>query len=79
LTPAPAQITLIGQHDTSPEAAGIFRIFKPQADPLPVEGEEASTQGKAASVPLPRRRPSAAPAPAVSARDILTLAAARSR
>jgi hypothetical protein len=82
--PAPAaapQIALIGQHDTSPEAAGIFRIFKPQADPLP-ETEDAApapVHAKAAAVPLPRPRPTATPAasPALSARETLTLAAAR--
>ena len=78
-TPAPPQIALLGQHDTSPEAAGIFRIFKPQADPLP-DSESAAVApvaAKAAAVPLPRPRPPAASTgPAVSARETLTLAAA---
>jgi hypothetical protein len=33
--PAPTQIALIGDRDPTPEAAGIFRIFKPQANPVP--------------------------------------------
>jgi hypothetical protein len=36
---APAgQVALLGQRDSSPEAAGIFRIAKPRADPLPDSG-----------------------------------------
>ena len=79
-TPAAApQIVLLGQHDTSPEAAGIFRIFKPQADPLPDSESAAAApvEAKAASVPLPRPRPTAAStAPSVSARETATLVAA---
>jgi hypothetical protein len=72
----PPQIALLGQHDTSPEAAGIFRIFKPQADPRPPQADEPPA--KAASVPLPRPRPTmASAAPALSARETLMLAAAR--
>ena len=75
LSPAPAEpaaapVALLGQHDTSPEAAGIFRIVQPQADPL-------STGATTVSVPLPRPRPDGAPPPAMSARATLTLAAAR--
>ncbi len=43
--PAPAQIALIGDRDPTPEAAGIFRIFKPQADPAP------ETDGAAPAAP----------------------------
>src|SRR5471032_3102968 len=39
--PAEPQVTTIGLRDPSPEAAGIFRIFRANADP----------------VPMPRRRP----------------------
>jgi hypothetical protein len=76
--PAPPQIALLGQHDTSPEAAGIFRIFKPQADPLSDSESAAAApaEAKAASVPRPRP-PAASAAPALSARKTLTLAAAR--
>ncbi len=77
--PAPAPVALIGQRDPWPEAAGIFRIFKPQADPLPeTEGAAAAAAvGKTAAVPLPRPRPTAATGagPAMSARGTLTLAA----
>ena len=46
--PAPAQIAMIGDRDPTPEAAGIFRIFKPQADPASVT-EGASPEAPAAS------------------------------
>lgn len=84
LASAPAQIVLIGDRDPTPEAAGIFRIFKPQADPeaegaeAPAARTAAKTAARAAAVPLPRARPNAAPAtgPAMSDRATLTLAAA---
>jgi hypothetical protein len=38
---------------SSPEAAGIFRIFHPEADPVSVADEAASPT----AVPLPRKRP----------------------
>jgi len=56
--------------DAPPEAAGIFRIFRPRADPLPAEELEATPDS---AVPLPRRRP--APATPVSARQMVTVAA----
>lgn len=57
--PAEAQITLIGQRDSTPEAAGIFRIFQANADPAPVNATDSSeaTPDLPESVPLPRRRP----------------------
>ena len=50
--PAPAQIALIGDRDPTPEAAGIFRIFKPQADPVPEteSGAPAAPAAKTAAV-----------------------------
>lgn len=62
--------------DTSPEAAGIFRI--PQADPFDaaLDGQRAGTTLAGAhgdAVPMPRRRPEAA----LSALGKLTVAAAR--
>jgi hypothetical protein len=70
----PAQIVMIGDRDPTPEAAGIFRIFKPQADPAP---EAEGTGPEASATPLPRPRPNAAPAtgPAMSDRASVTLAA----
>ena len=48
---APAgQVALLGQHDSSPEAAGIFRIAKPRADPLP-----DSDNADAVAVPAARK------------------------
>jgi len=69
-------IVLVGERDSSPEAAGIFRIFRPQADPVPTvtaEAPEAADDG-ADSVPLPRRRP--APPAAMSAREMRVRVAA---
>ena len=37
----PPQIAFSGWHDSSPEAAGIFRIFKAHADPVPTETAQA--------------------------------------
>ena len=69
------QIIRVGERDPSPEAAGIFRIFHPQADPVPAVTAEtpAATGDSADAVPLPRHRPT--PPAAISARETLTLAA----
>jgi len=79
---APPQVALIGQRGSSPEAAGIFRIFKAHADPVPTEiaqapepPDEAARPAIAGPVPLPRSRPPVAAA--VSARETVTLAASR--
>jgi hypothetical protein len=78
----PPQIALIGQRDSSPEAAGIFRIFKAHIDPVPTETAEApeppdkeARPAIAGPVPLPRSRPPIAAA--VSACETVTLAASR--
>ncbi len=63
----------LGWHDVTPEAAGIFRIFKPQ---MTDEAAAPSATGTAA-VPLPRSRPTATTA--VSARQTVTLSALRTR
>jgi hypothetical protein len=55
-----------GARDASPEAAGIYRISQPNADPA--EGEPPAAG--ADSIPLPRRRPTATTV--VSTRDKLT-------
>lgn len=75
--PAATPVALLGQHDPSPEAAGIFRIVEPRADPMP-EATGASAESTGA-VPLPRRRPAAAKAagPEMSARGTVTLAESR--
>lgn len=52
-------VALIGPADTSPEAAGIYRIFRANADPSPTHVADA-TQGNDtpdAPVPLPQARP----------------------
>ena len=74
-TPGEPQIAFIGLRDLSPEAAGIFRIFRANADPVQAEtvAVPAGADDNAGPVPLPRRRP--APDAAVSARETLTLAA----
>ena len=62
-TPAPGDPAdgepLSAQRDPSPEAAGIFRIFRANADPVPTETAEApaAADKTADPVPLPRRRP----------------------
>ena len=70
------QLILVGERGRSPEAAGIFRIFRPQADPIPAVSAQTpvGTGDNADAVPLPRRRP--APPAAISARETLFLAAA---
>ena len=70
------QLVLAATHDSSPEAAGIFRIFQAHADPAPQAVEAASVEAGqpiAGPIPLPRRRPP--PDASVSAHDTLTLAA----
>jgi hypothetical protein len=64
------RMVLAGTRDSSPEAAGIFRLFQPNADPAPTE----TAQPAAGPVPLPHRRPPLATT--ISARETLTLAAA---
>ena len=66
------QVATIGLRDSSPEAAGIFRIFQANADPAPAEAVEtpATAENNPDRVPLPRRRP--APDAAVSALETLT-------
>jgi hypothetical protein len=66
------QLALIGPQDTSPEAAGIFRIFEAKADPI--AGNAAEPIPAAAGdeiVPLPPHRPTQSAA--VSVRETLTL------
>ena len=68
------RMALAGTQDSSPEAAGIFRIFLPNADPAPIDAAAVPAATAAGPVPLPPRRP---PSDAtVSARETLTLAAA---
>ncbi len=79
--PAPAHVAFVYGDASTPEAAGIFRIFHAHADPVPATVAPAETDTGiaatpiSAAVPLPRRRPLAAAA--VSARETLMLAAAR--
>ena len=61
----------VAMAESSPEAAGIFRLFQPLADPEQTAVAEGATDD-AESVPLPPRRPRTAAAPA---REVLTLAA----
>ena len=70
---AEPQITLADTSDSSPEASGIFRIFRAQADPISTASAEPFGEAEAGPVPLPRRRPAAL----VSSRESLTLAASR--
>ena len=72
--PPPAsdpQVAMAEPQESSPEAAGIFRLFHPLADPVPAVAAEVATDD-ADLVPLPPRRPRTA---AVFGREALTLAA----
>jgi len=71
---AAPQVAVIGPSGSSPEAAGIYRIFHPNADPMPTPDAQAEAPPGDEPAPLPRRRP-AQPA-AFSAADRLMLAAA---
>jgi hypothetical protein len=66
---AEPQIALIGESDSSPEAAGIFRIFRPQADPISTASAEPVGEEATDPVPLPRRRPAAKPRFILSAKS----------
>jgi hypothetical protein len=70
---AEAQVALSGPNEASPEAAGIFRISRPQADPISLDTAESQDEDSAEPVPLPRRRPAASAA--LSEGETLTLAA----
>ena len=70
---AEAQVALSGPNEASPEAAGIFRISRPQADPISLDTAESQDADSAEPVPLPRRRPAASAA--LSEGETLTLAA----
>jgi hypothetical protein len=61
------RLALAGTQDATPEAAGIFRIFQPNADPVPIDAAAAAT----GPVPLPPRRPASE-----AARETLMLATA---
>jgi hypothetical protein len=63
------QTVAFGLPGSSPEAAGIYRISQPNADPEAVGAAEPTT-----AVPMPPRRPPIAPT-VVSARETLMLAA----
>jgi hypothetical protein len=71
--PQSKPVAFLGWHDVTPEAAGIFRIFRPQVTDEPAEPSATGT----AEVPLPRNRP--ATSAAVSARETVTLSALRAR
>lgn len=70
---APASTVAVAQvsfaPDKTPEAAGIFRIFRAQADPAPADASAAVPIN--ASVPLPPRRPEASAAAGLSAPTVV--------
>lgn len=67
------QVAMADTQDSSPEAAGIFRLFHPLADPVPTVSAEAATDD-AEHVPLPPRRPRTV---ALTDREALMLAASK--
>ena len=66
------RLALAGAPDSSPEAAGIFRIFQAKADPAPADSAEVPVA--TGPVPLPPPRPTVAAA--ISGPDRLALASA---
>ena len=75
-TPDASRMALAAARQSSPEAAGISRIFRADADPAPGKTATCPPRAGASAVPLPPRR--AAPtAAAVSARAALDRLAAR--
>ena len=71
-SPGEPQIAMTGPGESSPEAAGIFRISHVQADPISAGAVKAAPDDENDSpAPLPRRRPAAT----LSARDAVVLAA----
>ena len=65
------QVAMTNPGESTPEAAGIFRVFQAQADPASTGAAvTAPGDGEASPVPLPRRRPAAI----LSARESLTVA-----
>jgi hypothetical protein len=72
--PTEAQVALTDSHESSPEAAGIFRISTPRADPISTDGAEVSPDTENIEpVELPRSRP--ASSATLSKRSTLTVAA----
>jgi len=75
-----AVIATLGGGNTTPESAGIFRIFQAKADPVESNGAASETAAETppsleGSIPLPPRRPDTVTT--VSAAETLTLAASR--
>ena len=60
------RMALAGDSNSTPESAGIFRIFRPIADPAPIDA--AATPASTGAVPLPPPRPTAAAALSLQAR-----------
>lgn len=74
-SPALPQIALLGERNGSPEAAGIFRIFRSgsaPADEYPVETQAGPQDEARKPVPVPGQRPAAS---AASARKPVAVAA----
>jgi hypothetical protein len=71
-SPTEPQVAMTDSGESSPEAAGIFRISRTRADPVPVDATNAAQDDENdGPVPTPRRRPTAT----LSARDTLMMAA----
>lgn len=79
--PDPAQptdtqaVAAVGPANSSPEAAGIYRMSYPRADPIPTEALEPTDANETELVPLPPHRPGTI----VSASETLMLAASANR
>lgn len=71
---AEPQVAMAGSAASSPESAGIFRMHRPQADPVLTDTADAAPGvDNTEAVPVPRRRPPAAAV--LSERETLRLSA----
>lgn len=66
-----ARVAAADVHQSSPEAAGIFRLSRPQADPISTDDAGAIDGADNDQRPIPRRQPAAA----ASSQETVTLAA----
>jgi hypothetical protein len=69
------QVAFIASDVSTPESAGIFRLFRPSAEPASTTTSVSENAAAPATVPLPSQRP--VPATTVSGGETITLAAAR--
>jgi hypothetical protein len=69
------QIAFMAPDVSTPESAGIFRLFHPSAEPAPATASASENAAAPGAVPLPSQRP--VPATTVSSGETITLATAQ--